>query len=197
MASLNKNNIQKQQILKNKSLNEQISLKIDSFIFKQQIILETFIDNFLNNAEDITDQNQKLNYFVSNMNYINDIVILDSTGGQKAYFGPYYKIDYRDILNKIKQTTLVEKKIFFGGLKKNPARKQLIFTMALPLPKIVDEKDGALLAQIDMKPLEAELAPLLAKDSVVLIFTQNGFLIFSTPEGISTDLNNNYNNTIT
>ena len=105
MASLNKNNIKKQQILKNKSLNEQISLKIDSFIFKQQIVLETFIDNFVNSAEDITDQNKKLNYFVSNMNYINDIVVLDSTGGQKAYFGPYYKIDYRDILNKIKQNS--------------------------------------------------------------------------------------------
>lgn len=196
MASLNTNNKQKQQALESKALNEQISLKIDSFISKQQVILETFIDNFINSDSDITS-NKTIGSFVNSVDFINDIIILDSKGTQIAYFGPYYKFDYKDILDKIKQTTLKDKKIFFGGLKKNPIRHQLIFTMALPLHKIIDNRDGALLAQIDMQSLEEEILSILPKETSVLIFTQNGFLIFSSKEGISTDLNNEYNNTIT
>ncbi|MBR4509017.1 MAG: hypothetical protein IKP23_06095 [Elusimicrobiaceae bacterium] len=196
MASLTTNNKQKQKTLESKALNEQISLKIDSFISKQQIILETFIDNFIKSDSDIA-YNQTLNSFVGNMAFINDIVILDNTGTQRAYFGPYYKFDYKDILDKIKQTTLKDKKIFFGGLKKNPIRKQLIFTMALPLQQVVNGRDGALLAQINMKSLEDEILSILPQDSFVLVFTQNGFLIFSSSDGISTDLNNEYNNVTT
>lgn len=196
MASLTTNNKQKQKTLESKALNGQISLKIDSFISKQQIILETFIDNFIKSDSDIA-YNQTLNSFVGNMAFINDIVILDNTGIQRAYFGPYYKFDYKDILDKIKQTTLKDKKIFFGGLKKNPIRKQLIFTMALPLQQAVNGRDGALLAQINMKSLEDEILSILPQDSFVLVFTQNGFLIFSSSDGISTDLNNEYNNVTT
>ena len=196
MASLNTNNKQKQKILKNKALNEQISLKIDSFISKQQVILETFIDNSIKSNTDII-HSPVIYSFVENIDFINDIVILDSTGTQRAYFGPYYKIDYKDILDKIKQTTLKDKKIFFGGLKKNPVRHQLIFTMALPLQKAIDNKDGVLVAQIDMKSLEQEILSVLPQDVLALIFTQNGFLIFSSSEGISTNLNNEYRDTIT
>ncbi len=196
MASLTTNNKQKQKTLESKALNEQISLKIDSFISKQQVILETFIDNFIKSDSDIA-YNQTLNSFVGNMAFINDIVILDNTGTQRAYFGPYYKFDYKDVLDKIKQTTLRDKKIFFGGLKKNPIRKQLIFTMALPLQQVVNGRDGALLAQINMKSLEDEILSILPQDSFVLVFTQNGFLIFSSSDGISTDLNNEYNNITT
>ncbi len=196
MASLTANNKQKQKTLESKALNEQISLKIDSFISKQQVILETFIDNSLKSDSNILST-QTLASFVDNIDFINDIVILDSQGRQSAYFGPYYRFDFKDILDKVKQSTLKDKKIFFGGLKKNPIRKQLIFTMALPLQKMIDGKDGALLAQIDMKSLEKEILSVLPKDSFVLIFTQNGFLIFSSSNGISTDLSNNYNSLIT
>lgn len=197
IASLNASNRQNQRILENKALNEQISLKIDSFISKQQVILETFIDNnFIYPLKQIEAGNPAINSFVEKSSSINDIVIVDSNLNEKAYFGPYYKFDYNGIASEIKQMTLKDKKIYFGGLKKNPVRRQLIFTMALPLQKIVDGKDGALLAQINMKLLEDEILSILPQDSLVLIFTQNGFLIFSTPEGISINFNKDYASTI-
>lgn len=197
ITSLIGKNSQQINTLEEKSLNQQISLKIDSFILKHQVILETFIDNnFIYPSKQIESWDATLNYFVENVPSINDVVILRSNATQKAYFGPYYKFDYKDILDSIKETTLNEKKIFFGGLKKNPFRRQLIYSMALPLPSLVEGKTGAFLAQIDMKSLEEEFSSIINKDFFVLIFTKNGFLIFSD-KGLSTDASNEYQNIIT
>lgn len=197
ITSLIGKNSQQINTLEEKSLNQQISLKIDSFILKHQVILETFIDNnFIYPSKQIESWDATLNYFVENVPSINDVVILRSNATQKAYFGPYYKFDYKDILESIKETTLNEKKIFFGGLKKNPFRRQLIYSMALPLPSLVEGKTGAFLAQIDMKSLEEEFSSIINKDFFVLIFTKNGFLIFSD-KGLSTDASNEYQNIIT
>ena len=198
MFTVKDKDLQKQEALKVQSLNEQISLQLDSFILKQQIILETFIDNnFIYPGKQIKSSDATISSFVENISSINDVVILDANASQKAYFGPYYKFDYKDIVDSIKQKTLNEKKIFLGGLKKNPVRRQLVYTMALPLPGLVDGSTGAFLAQIDMKSLEESFASLLNKEYFTLIFTKNGFLIFSSTQGVSTEANNNYQNTIT
>jgi len=198
MFAVKDKDLQKQEALKVQSLNEQISLQLDSFILKQQIILETFIDNnFIYPGKQIKSSDATISSFVENISSINDVVILDANASQKAYFGPYYKFDYKDIVDSIKQKTLNEKKIFLGGLKKNPVRRQLVYTMALPLPGLVDGSTGAFLAQIDMKSLEESFASLLNKEYFTLIFTKNGFLIFSSTQGVSTEANNNYQNTIT
>ena len=198
MFAVQDKDLQKQDALKVQSLNEQISLQLDSFILKQQIILETFIDNnFIYPGKQIKSSDATISSFVENISSINDVVILDANASQKAYFGPYYKFDYKDIVDSIKQKTLNEKKIFLGGLKKNPVRRQLVYTMALPLPGLVDGSTGAFLAQIDMKSLEESFASLLNKEYFTLIFTKNGFLIFSSTQGVSTEANNNYQNTIT
>ena len=198
MASLNNKNHQAQDRLEVKALNEKISLQLDSFILRQQSILETFVDsNFVYPNRQINALDSALNSFVENMPSLNDIVIINSQGIQKAYFGPYYKFDYKDILDIIKQTTVKEKNIFFGGLKKNPILRKLICTLALPLPGLVENSDGALLAQIDMKSFGQELTAFLTQEDFVLIFTKSGFLIFSSEQGISTDASNDYNNLIT
>ena len=197
MASLNKDSLQEQTNLEVKTVNDQISLQLNSFILRQQAVLETFIDtNFTYPSKQIEANNPILKSFVENMPFISDIVVLRADGSQKAYFGPYYKFDYKDILDKVKQNTLQEKTIFFGGLKKNPFLNKLIYTMALPLPGLVSGQDGALLAQIDMKSLEKELFSLVSKKDFALIFTKNGFLIFSSDQGISTQANNDYDNKI-
>lgn len=197
MASLNKDSLQEQTNLEVETLNKQISLQLNSFILRQQAVIETFIDtNFTYPNKQIEANNPILKSFVENMPFISDIVVLRTDGSQKAYFGPYYKFDYKDILDKVKQNTLQEKTIFLGGLKKNPFLNKLIYTMALPLPGLVSGQDGALLVQIDMKPLEKELSSLLSKEDFALIFTKNGFLIFSSVQGISTQANNDYDNKI-
>lgn len=197
MASLSIQESQKQDLLEVKALNEQLSLKLDSFILKQQIVLETFIDSSLLSVNSEEKFNQSLNNLVEKVPSINDIVILNSRGEERGYFGPYYKFDYKDILEKVKQTTLKEKKIFFGGLNKNPVLNKLIFTLALPLPKGFINQEGALLSHIDMKAFEAELNALLPKDNLALIFTKSGFLIFSSSQGISTNVNREYETQIT
>lgn len=198
MFAVKDKDFQKQNALKAQALNEQVSLQLDSFILKQRVILETFIDNnFIYPGKQIKPSDTAINNFVNNVSSIKDVVVLDANASQKAYFGPYYKFDYKDILESVKQKTLTEKKILFGGLKKNPVRKQLIYTIALPLPDLVDGQTGAFLAQIDMKSLEEDFSSLLSKDYLTIIFTKNGFLIFSSIKGISTDANNNYQNTIT
>ena len=197
MASLNKDSLQEQTNLEVETLNKQISLQLNSFILRQQAVIETFIDtNFTYPNKQIEANNPILKSFVENMPFISDIVVLRTDGSQKAYFGPYYKFDYKDILDKVKQNTLQEKTIFLGGLKKNPFLNKLIYTMALPLPGLVSGQDGALLVQIDMKLLEKELSSLLSKEDFALIFTKNGFLIFSSVQGISTQANNDYDNKI-
>lgn len=197
MASLNKDSLQEQTNLEVETLNKQISLQLNSFILRQQAVIETFIDtNFTYPNKQIEANNPILKSFVENMPFISDIVVLRTDGSQKAYFGPYYKFDYKDILDKVKQNTLQEKTIFLGGLKKNPFLNKLIYTMALPLPSLVSGQDGVLLVQIDMKPLEKELSSLLSKEDFALIFTKNGFLIFSSVQGISTQANNDYDNKI-
>ena len=172
-------------------------IKLDSFILKQQVVLETLVDtNFIYPNRQTELSGNILSSFVENTPSVNDIVIIDSFGAQKAYYGPYYKFDYKDILETLKQTTIKEKEIFFGGLKKNPILRKLIFTLALPLPNLVNGKDGALLAQIDMKPFEKEIAPLLTQEDNILIFTKSGFLIFSSQRGVSTEATNNHNTII-
>ena len=66
MASLNTNNKQKQQALESKALNEQISLKIDSFISKQQVILETFL---------VANTNDEFSIYVKSLNGSNTITV--------------------------------------------------------------------------------------------------------------------------
>lgn len=197
IISLDKRNITQQNDHEIRSLNKQISLQLNSFILKQQLMLETFIDTNLTSLHNQTNTGQILNSFVENISSINDIVLIDSFGNQKGYYGPYYKFDYKDILDQIKKTTLKEKKIFLGGLKKNPFIHKLIFTFALPVSNLPQVKEGALLAQIDMRSLEEEILPLISKEDSVLIFTKNGFLIFSSTQGISTEANKEYDKDIT
>lgn len=197
IVSVYKKNLVQQDIQEIKSLNEQVSLQVNSFILKQQVMLETFIDTNLSSLPlQDTSYNYVLTSFAENMSSVNDIVLLDSLGHQKGYFGPYYKFDYKDILEQIKKTTLKEKNIFLGGLKKNPFIHKLIFTFALPVSNLGQIKEGALLFQINMQSLEGEILPLISKDDFVLIFTKNGFLIFSSEQGISTEASKEYDKDI-
>ncbi len=196
IISLDKKSITQQNNQEIISLNKQISLQLNSFILKQQLMLETFIDTSLTSFPNQINTVQTLNSFVENISSINDIILIDSFGNQKGYYGPYYKFDYKDILEQIKQTTLKEKKIFLGGLKKNPFIHKLIFTFALPVSNLPQVKEGALLVQIDMRSLEEEILPLISEEDFALIFTKNGFLIFSSTLGISTEANKEYDKDI-
>ncbi len=195
--SLNKKNKTQQDNQEIQSLNKQISLQINSFILKQQVMLETFADNNLTSPFSQENQiNQSLDFFVENVPFIREIVLIDSSGVQKGYFGPYYKFDYKDILEQVKQTTLKEKKIFVTGLKKNPFIHKLISTFAVPVSNLPQVREGALLVQIDMGFLGEDILPLISQDDLVLIFTKNGFLIFSSSQGISTEASSKYDTTI-
>ncbi len=197
IVSLNKKNKTQQENQEIKFLNKQVSSQINSFILKQQVILETFIDNNLTSSFSKENQiNQSLDFFVENVPFINDIVLIDSSGVQKGYFGPYYKFDYKDILDEVKQTTLKEKKISVSGLKKNPFIHKLISTFAVPISNLPQVREGALLVQIDMRFLGEDILSLISQDDLVLIFTKNGFLIFSSSQGISTDASSEYDTTI-
>ena len=83
IISLDRKSISQQNNQEIKSLNKQISLQLNSFILKQQLMLETFIDTNLTSLHNQTNTGQILNSFVENISSINDIVLIDSFGNQK------------------------------------------------------------------------------------------------------------------
>jgi sensor histidine kinase YesM len=125
------------------------------------------------------------------------MAFLDANGFETAAFGSRPKMDYSDNLPLIINTSIENRQLFIGTIKKNPVRKTLSLTLAFPAKEgLLGADKGALVAEFNMKPLENDLNEDLQNDYLALIFTKSGFLIYSSDKGLSTTLTNTYKDKI-
>ena len=172
------------------TFNNRFSNEVASYISRNERLIETFLE--IRSAGYMDDENygKLVEVFLAKNKSVIGISFLNQNGRETAYYGMRPKIAYGGILQDIISETIGDKKVFVGSLNKNPARGQL--SLAMSFPDSYKGVNKAVLVQFDMKDLEELVKPSVSKEDLTLIFTKNGFLIFSSTGGLSTELDNAY-----
>lgn len=198
ITSVNKSLLKNEFNEKLKYYNARLSNDVSVFIAKNQVLADTFLTvHAMHDSTAITPAHQDINEFLNSSKGITSMAFLDSSGFEIASFGPRPKMDYSDNLPLIITTSIENRQLFIGTIKKNPIRKTLALTLAFPAKEgVVGLEKGALVAEFNMKPLETDLNEDLQDNYLALIFTKSGFLIYSSDKGLSTTLTNPYKDKI-
>lgn len=193
ITSINKALLKNEFTEKLKYYNTRLSDEVSVFITKNRVMMDTFLTvHSIHDKQLITPAHQDVSTFLNSYKDVTGAAFLDSNGFEVASFGRP-KVDYAGNLSLIVNTTIENKDIFIGTIKKNPVKKILYLTLAFPAPAgIITAEPGALVAEFNMKPLEEELNRDLQADLLSLVFTKNGFLIYSSDKGLATTLSNVY-----
>lgn len=170
--------------------NNRFSNEVSSYISQNEKLIETFLE--IRAAGYVDDENyaKLVEVFLAKNKSVIGISFLDNNGRENSYYGMRPKISYNDILPEILTKTIDGKKIYIGSLNKNPARGIISLTMSFP-----DSYRGlnrAVVVQFNLEVLAQMIEPSISKEDLTLIFTSNGFLIYSSTGGLSTELDDAY-----
>ncbi|MDD6173378.1 MAG: ATP-binding protein [Elusimicrobiaceae bacterium] len=170
--------------------NNRFSNEVASYLSRNERLIETFLE--IRSAGYMDDENYSklVEVFLAKNKSVIGISFLNHNGREISYHGIRPKIAYNTILPDIISETLDNKKVFVGSLNKNPSKNLL--SLAMSFPDFYKGVNRAVLVQFDMKDLEEMLKSSVSKEDLTLIFTKNGFLIFSSTGGLSTELDNAY-----
>ena len=157
--------------------NNRFSNEVSSYISQNEKLIETFLE--IRAAGYVDDENyaKLVEVFLAKNKSVIGISFLDNNGRENSYYGMRPKISYNDILPEILTKTIDGKKIYIGSLNKNPARGIISLTMSFP-----DSYRGlnrAVVVQFNLEVLAQMIEPSISKEDLTLIFTSNGFLIYS------------------
>ena len=183
--------LKEQYIKRFEMFNNRFSNEVASYIAQNEKLIATFLE--IRSAGYVEKNNyaKLAEMFLIKNPSVNSIAFLDNNGKETSYFGMRPKINYQDSLADILTNTIDGKQVFIGALNKNPSKRMLTLTMAFP--EQINGVNRAAVVQFDMKVLEELIIPSASKEDLTLIFTKNGFLIFSSTDGLSTVLDDSYN----
>ena len=170
--------------------NVRLSNETASYLSKNEKLISTLLE--LRSAGlDRNNYSKLVEMFLIKNPSVAGISFLDSLGHETIYFGIRPKINYQDSLSDIIYTVIDSGKVFTGALNKNPSKRMLTLTMAFP--NRTPNMNRAVVVQFDLKSLEELIESSVSKENLTLIFTKNGFLIYSSTDGLSTVLDDSYN----
>ncbi|MDR0953555.1 MAG: HAMP domain-containing protein, partial [Elusimicrobiota bacterium] len=197
------------------AINRRLGHAIDVFVSENKVLMQTFLaaqDMFSGGG--VMPPSGRINAFVKDIPSLNSIAFVNANGKESAYFGSGAKMHYQDILPAVKAETINGGNILIGSLRRNPARRSLLLTVAFPVslasgfdgaattageagqnppsPPAQQPTKGAAIAEFNMADLSKLIDAISIKDSLALIFTKSGFLIYSSEGGLSTTINNEY-----
>ncbi len=168
----------------NKNYNIILSEDITSFIDRAQAMAETFLA--INSSEPKTKNSvglTSLDFFVVNNSMLSGVAFLDYKGARLAHFGARANKDYSSSIPSIIEETIQNGKVFIGNITRDANKKQTYLTMAFPAQADGSSaRQGALATEINLYPLDRSLTAKAPQDMLSLVFTKNGFLIFSSQE---------------
>lgn len=170
--------------------NNRFSNEVSSYISQNKKLIETFLEIRIAGYIDNENYSKLVEVFLEKNSSVKGLSFLDGRGRETAYYGIRPKINFSDMLPDILTETIEDKKVLIGSLNKNPSKDLLTLTMAFP--DYFRREQRAVVAQFDLSTLEALIKPSVSKEDLTLIFTKNGFLIFSSEHGLSTKLDDTY-----
>ena len=161
-----------------KDYNLTISKEIDSFFRNNSILLNNFLNiHTLYTHKGLNTNNKDINTFVEESSEIASMSFFDSSANEYVYFGPVPKFKYKqEIKNAIKTGALTVGSLGIvkgKGLSVSIAFKNSFLTATQFIG-----------AQIPLSNLSNYLLE-GKEENKVLIFNKNGFLIYSSEEGIN------------
>lgn len=170
--------------------NNRFSNEVAAYLSRNERLIETFLE--IRAAGYMDDENyaKLVEVFLAKNKSVLGISFLNHNGRETSYYGMRPKISYGGILPDIISETIDNKKVFVGSLNKNPSKGLL--SLAMSFPDSYKGVSKAVLVQFDMRDLEKLIKPSASKEDLTLIFTKNGFLIFSSTGGLSAELDNAY-----
>ncbi|MDR0735105.1 MAG: hypothetical protein LBG16_05440 [Elusimicrobiota bacterium] len=121
-------------------------------------------------------------------------VSLNAKGAETALIGARPHVDYGEVWPAVYKTCIEEGRLFTGAIRKNLYRKQLLLNMAFPTADAGGglQNRSCAMAEFNMQPLERALSRLSRPDTLTLVFTRSGFLIYSSKEGLAAAVSDNY-----
>lgn len=163
-----------------KEYNLIISKEIDSFFNNNAVILTNFLNlNTVYNSKGSSGTDIYLADFIERSSEVASVAFFDSKANEYAYFGPSPKFKYKqEIKNAIKTGMLTVGSL---GVVKD---KGLAVSFAFKNSFLTNTRFVA--AQIPLSNLADYLLKEKAENKV-LIFNKNGFLIYSSEDGINTE----------
>lgn len=170
--------------------NVRLSNETASYLSQNEKLISTLLE--LRSAGlDRNNYSKLVEMFLTRNPSVVGISFLDAVGHEIVYFGMRPKINYQESVSDIIYTVIDNNKVFIGALNKNPSKKMLTLTMAFP--NKIHNANRAIVVQFDLKFFEELIESSVSKENLTLIFTKNGFLIYSSADGISTVLDDSYN----
>ena len=170
--------------------NNRFSNEVASYISQNEKLIETFLEIRAAGYVDDESYAKLVEVFLGKNQSVLGISFLDGNGREVSYYGIRPKTSYSEILPEIITKTIDGKNIYIGSLNKNPGRGLLSLTMSFP-----DSYKGAsraVVVQFNLDVLGKMIDPSVSKEDLTLIFTKNGFLIYSSTGGLSTELDDAY-----
>ena len=157
--------------------NEATTIAIDAFLRGKVSLLDNFLEvHALHDKQNISVEHEDLYTFVYNNENFVSMVFTDKFGQEIAYFGEYPKFDYIDAITEASEegTAIIDKLSV-------TRTKGLSLILASP----INTQDGGYVAtQVNLTSLSSAFTN-IEKDSNILIFNRNGFLIYSSKYGIN------------
>lgn len=166
-----------------KNYNIVISKGVDSFFQNNSLLLNNFLTiHTFHDRTDINLTHKDISDFIKDSSEFASLAFFDSFGKEYAYFGPNPKFKFnQEIKNTLKTGNLTVGSL---GVVKGKG-----LSAAIAIKNSFLNKTHFVSAQIPLSSLKNYLP--VGRGSV-LVFTKNGFLIYSSKEGINEGNSNSY-----
>ena len=199
MAAAAKDAVVKETFARLQIQNRAISDAVDFFIVKNTVLVQTFLAaNAVPPLKSEARLHDELSAFVDAMPGVSGLALINTTGEETAYFGARPRFDYSDILPQIIATSVKARGNYIGTLRRNPNRRQLLLNMSFPLGDgMAGPGPGAAVGEFNLQEMTDSFAPYFGAGGAMLVFTKNGFLIYSSKEGLAVNIDDAYKNKIT
>lgn len=173
------------------SYNMRFSNEVASYLSQNEKLVSTFLELRSVGYGERNNYSKLVEMFLNKNPSVAGISFLDASGRETSYFGMRPKINYQDSIADIVSSTIQGNKVFIGALNKSPSKRMLTLTMAFPDKR--QNINQAAVVQFDLKNFEEIIESSTSKENLTLIFVKNGFLIYSSTDGLSTILDDSYN----